>query len=718
MDTITSQAAVLVINATRGGETQQLPTNLVIWRIAGDEPQAQGGHKCIRLTGNTTQVIRMKLTKSIKGQGVWIPPVLTVKDFKHVVKAVHPSLSGRLCDVWQLPGMETTQVFLARVLQADLHSVLADGVHAGIQVVGGAASADSMKVLWLKAQNLADAKKEAADLICELPEDQDWRRASALCLRQEKNKLSYGVRVRADDFAKVASAAGRDQRQRFVLTGCLQSWISFDVKTVCQELEWKAESKAVTKGLQYVWIREYEVRNRRSPTREPEMRNGQRSWASVVQGPVAIKPAHQHEDHEKDFWELIESDTDDDHKWEDPEVPSDQELSADEWANNCWYGWWQPQAELLLETGDAQMEQHDKRPCDDGLNDSWVEVHTKRQKRVQEAAEKRTRANRSSTGSEEEPTTKQPKCENAPPGLADLIQELRDEKAQLRAENRELKAKLDELLARLASTGIDGDHIEQDAAAGQHLTFPRTFASEVHHQIALYRHPWNATRQQLIPGDLDNVLARNAGRRGPYGCIPTSRTAQATGFGLCPRECGLAAAFQGLPTTYEQAFRHDLGANNLASDKSVLAASDYYGLNITVLFSEEQAAWHYVPPNQPITHPSHVLWLEAQHFQRGPLKDLGAALRHALPIAGGNDQRFHGGRQLTTAIGAASYTAQDWMPVQGGWLKGEHAPSISCRQVRRRRFTTIRQVSGEEAYENLRVSIPQDCREPSTDFQL
>eukprot|EP00971_Amphidinium_carterae_P157867 3129426-Amphidinium_carterae.1 len=136
--------------------------------------------------------------------------------------------------------METTQVFLARVLQTDLHSVLAEGAQAGLQVVGGA-SADSVKVLWLKAQNLADAKKEAADLICELPEDQDWRRASALCLRQEKNKLSYGVRVRTDDFLKVASAAGRDQRQRFVLTGCLQSWISFDVKTVCQELAWKAE---------------------------------------------------------------------------------------------------------------------------------------------------------------------------------------------------------------------------------------------------------------------------------------------------------------------------------------------------------------------------------------------------------------------------------------------------------------------------------------------
>eukprot|EP00971_Amphidinium_carterae_P278983 5538274-Amphidinium_carterae.1 len=69
METITSQAAVLVINVTRGGETQQLPTNLVIWRIAGDPPQAQGGHKCIRLAGNTTQVIRMKITKAAKGQG-------------------------------------------------------------------------------------------------------------------------------------------------------------------------------------------------------------------------------------------------------------------------------------------------------------------------------------------------------------------------------------------------------------------------------------------------------------------------------------------------------------------------------------------------------------------------------------------------------------------------------------------------------------------------
>eukprot|EP00971_Amphidinium_carterae_P141077 2795763-Amphidinium_carterae.1 len=62
--------------------------------------------------------------------------------------------------------------------------------------------ATSMKVLWLKARNMADAKKEAADLICELVEDSNWKRASALCLRQEKNKLSYGIRVREEDYAK------------------------------------------------------------------------------------------------------------------------------------------------------------------------------------------------------------------------------------------------------------------------------------------------------------------------------------------------------------------------------------------------------------------------------------------------------------------------------------------------------------------------------------
>eukprot|EP00971_Amphidinium_carterae_P226144 4485730-Amphidinium_carterae.2 len=95
----------------------------------------------------------------------------------------------------------------------------------------------------------------------------------------------------------------------------------------------------------------------------------------------------------------------------------------------------------------------------------------------------------------------------------------------------------------------------------------------------------------------------------------------------------LRDSFRGLPETYEQALRHDLGDSNMASDKSVMASSDYYGLNITVLFSEEQAAWHYVPPNQPITHPSHLIWLEAQHYQRGPLKDLGPAVRHAMPVA-------------------------------------------------------------------------------------
>eukprot|EP00971_Amphidinium_carterae_P044380 872836-Amphidinium_carterae.1 len=187
VDTITSQAVVLVINVARGGETQQLPTNLILWKIAGEPPEIRGGHKCIKLGGNTTQVVRVKLTKAVRGQGAWVPPVLTVKDFKHVVKSIHPVLAARLCDVWQMPGMETTQVFLARVTQADFHAVLVEGAAAGLQVVGSAKDADSVKVLWLKAHNLADATKEAADLICELAEDAQWKRASALCLRQEKN---------------------------------------------------------------------------------------------------------------------------------------------------------------------------------------------------------------------------------------------------------------------------------------------------------------------------------------------------------------------------------------------------------------------------------------------------------------------------------------------------------------------------------------------------
>eukprot|EP00971_Amphidinium_carterae_P184168 3656602-Amphidinium_carterae.1 len=101
--------------------------------------------------------------------------------------------------------------------------------------------------------------------------------------------------------------------------------------------------------------------------------------------------------------------------------------------------------------------------------------------------------------------------------------------------------------------------------------------------------------------------------------------------------------FQGLPDRYAQAFQHEAEANVMASDKSVLAACDYYGLNITVMFRDEQAVWHFVPANQPITHQTHLIWLEGQHFQRGPLADLGVAARHALPVSGGNETRFAGG---------------------------------------------------------------------------
>eukprot|EP00971_Amphidinium_carterae_P043987 865254-Amphidinium_carterae.1 len=224
-------------------------------------------------------------------------------------------------------------------------------------------------------------------------------------------------------------------------------------------------------------------------------------------------------------------------------------MSADEWANNRWQDWWEPHEEISPEDGDNTMEQPEKRQHEDGLEDSWAEAHAKRHKRLQEAAEKRTRAARSTAGSgvwnEEEHAKRLPKFENAPPGLAELIQELREEKAQLRAENRELKAKLDELIARLASTGVEGDHIEQDVATGQHLTFPRTFAADVTHQLALYRHPWHVTRQQLAHDELDNVSRADnlcywrclqgmlAGEGHSDAFLPTAQT---TCPGLCHRK--------------------------------------------------------------------------------------------------------------------------------------------------------------------------------------
>eukprot|EP00971_Amphidinium_carterae_P283873 5635935-Amphidinium_carterae.1 len=524
MDTITSKAVVLVINVTRGGQTQQLPTNLVLWRIAGGEPEVRGTHKCIKIAGNTTQVVRLKLTKAIRGQGVWIPPVLTMKDFKHVVKTVNPSLAARFCDVWQMPGMETTQVFLARVMQADVHAVMAEGAAAGLQVVNNMRDATSMKVLWLKARNMADAKKEAADLICELAEDATWKRASALCLRQEKNKLSYGIRVREEDYATVASAAGRDQRRRYVLSGCLQSWISWDITNICSELSWKAEVVrqlnkrtwiVVADEEPVVWrqliesgyerttlmIRPYEERQREQQNRAPEWKLGQRSWASVVQGPAAIKPEHQHDDHERDFWELRE-DSGEETPWDTTiSSPQDMETEADEWANQCWQSWWTPESDDSRGEDHATME--DQRPSD-GLDDDWVEKTHKRAHKKAEA-DKRGRVPGSNATSEEEHVRKQPRKEETPPGIEAIIQELREEKVQLRVENRELRAKLDEVLARLASTGVDGDHYEADITTGQYVLFPRTFAAEVSHQTGLYRHPWQASLQLAQRSDWENV---------------------------------------------------------------------------------------------------------------------------------------------------------------------------------------------------------------------
>eukprot|EP00971_Amphidinium_carterae_P088589 1753013-Amphidinium_carterae.1 len=94
----------------------------------------------------------------------------------------------------------------------------------------------------------------------------------------------------------------------------------------------------------------------------------------------------------------------------------------------------------------------------------------------------------------------------------------------------------------------------------------------------------------------------------------------------------LAATFQGQQDSYQKVFQSESEANVMASDKSVVAACDYYGLNITVLFKDECAVWHYVPANQTATRPTHLLWLEALQFQRGPSTDLGVAARHSLQV--------------------------------------------------------------------------------------
>eukprot|EP00971_Amphidinium_carterae_P051358 1011343-Amphidinium_carterae.3 len=112
---------------------------------------------------------------------------------------------------------------------------------------------------------------------------------------------------------------------------------------------------------------------------------------------------------------------------------------------------------------------------------------------------------RSTAGSDEGHIKKQPKRDEQNANIQELMQELRDEKAQLRAENRELKAKLDEVLVRLASTGVDGDHYEQDVSTGQYVLYPRTFATGVGHQLGLCRHPWNATAQLIARAEWDNV---------------------------------------------------------------------------------------------------------------------------------------------------------------------------------------------------------------------
>eukprot|EP00971_Amphidinium_carterae_P238499 4734622-Amphidinium_carterae.1 len=398
-------------------------------------------------------------------------------------------------------------------------------------------------------------------------------------------------------------------------------------------------------------IRPYEERQREQQSKPTEWKLGQRSWASVVQGPVAIKPEHQHDDHAHDFWELRD-DSEEDSPWDTTmSSPQDMETEADEWANQCWRSWWTPDSD---DTHSAEREQMEEQPQDDGIDDDWVEKPYKRPHKKTEA-DKRGRVPCSNGTSEEEHARKQPRKEEAPTSIDALIQELREEKAQLRAENRELRAKLDEVLARLASTGVDGDHYEADITTGQYVLFPRTFAAEVSYQIGLYRHPWQPSLQLAQRSDWDNVsgegnlcfwrcllgMLANEGHQDAF--LPPEQIKVQVLAHAYEHAGRLAAMFQGLQERYEQAFQHEAEENVMASDKSVLAASDYYGLNITVMFREEQAVWHFVPANQPITHQTHLIWLEGQHFQRGPLADLGAAARHALPVSGGNEARFAGG---------------------------------------------------------------------------
>eukprot|EP00971_Amphidinium_carterae_P051357 1011343-Amphidinium_carterae.2 len=253
MDSITSQAAVLDINVKRGDETQQLPTNLVLWRIAGG------------------------------------------------YAAAIPARNGNYASI---PCASCT---------TDSHAVLAEGAMAGLQ-------------------------------------DETWP-------MQRRKQLT--------SFASLLRTSNGEGHQRSVSGKSSHSLPNED------PVVWR---QLVESGYE----RTTEERTRTNNVKSYEVRSGQRTWASVVQGPVSLKPGHQHDDHEHDFWALNDEDTQDSDHWRNKDSTEETiEKCEDEWANECWQSWWHSDSTSYE---DEPMECQEKRTYQNRLDDAWAETPIKRQR--------------------------------------------------------------------------------------------------------------------------------------------------------------------------------------------------------------------------------------------------------------------------------------------------------------------------------------------------
>eukprot|EP00971_Amphidinium_carterae_P138598 2746036-Amphidinium_carterae.2 len=213
----------LTIQTDTAGVLKELETQAEVYHLAGPSPQHTSSVPVVTLTEVVTEVVRVSPSEAAWQQGRWIYQDPSPKQLRTMFKEVSDELVAAVLDAWK---PQTAQ---------DSKS-LSVGGHQGRLCVC------ALQILyWLREKTLSDAASKAEQIVKDIEETDRWKHKSAIVIKEEQGKTSFGVRVHEEHFAKTKQQEGQDARPLWVVRGASASWTSEDLQDVLDQLRWPAQ---------------------------------------------------------------------------------------------------------------------------------------------------------------------------------------------------------------------------------------------------------------------------------------------------------------------------------------------------------------------------------------------------------------------------------------------------------------------------------------------